>query len=167
MLPYGCCGSICKNSAVLFTFHRFYGIISLIDKLEFDEGGYFVKKIIALVLALLYGLALISCSAEAVLNDISSTKMIEIYDYETDTSIEITDQETINRICENILSLKLSKMHYNKPTSSVYTLTFFDTNGNQIEVVGIPSHNWIRCNDAFYNITEGQFDREYIATLFD
>ena len=125
-----------------------------------------MKKIIALVLALLCGLALISCSAKEVLNDISSTKMIEIYDYETDTSIEITDQEMINRICENILSLKLSKMHYNKPTSSVYTLTFFDTNGNQIEVVGIPSHNWIRCNDAFYNITDGQFDREYIATLF-
>ena len=126
-----------------------------------------MKKIIALVLALLCGLALISCSAKAVLNDISSTKMIEIYNYETDISIEITDQETINRICENILSLKLSKMHYNKPTSSVYTLTFLDTNGNQIEVVGIPSHNWIRCNDAFYNITEGQLDREYIATLFD
>ena len=118
-------------------------------------------------MTLLCGLALISCSAKAVLNNISSTKVIEIYDYETDTSIEITDQETINRICENILSLKLSKMHYNKPTASVYTLTFFDTNGNQIEVVGIPSHNWIRCNDAFYNITEGQFDREYIATLFD
>ena len=29
--------SICKNSAVLFTFCRFYGIILLIDKLEFDE----------------------------------------------------------------------------------------------------------------------------------
>ena len=28
-------GSICKTSAVLFTFHRFYGIIQLIDKLEF------------------------------------------------------------------------------------------------------------------------------------
>ena len=125
-----------------------------------------MKKLIALGLALLCGLALISCSAKEVLNDISSTKMIEIYDFETDTSIEITDQETINRICENLLSLKLSKMHDNKPTSSVYTLTFFDTNGNQIEVVGIPSHNWIRCNDAFYNITEGQFDREYIATLF-
>ena len=25
-----------KNLAVLFTFHRFYGIIQLIDKLEFD-----------------------------------------------------------------------------------------------------------------------------------
>jgi hypothetical protein len=32
-------GSICKNSAVLFTFCRFYGIIQLIDKLEFDKGG--------------------------------------------------------------------------------------------------------------------------------
>ena len=126
-----------------------------------------MKKIIALVLALLCGLPLISCSAKSVLNDISSTKMIEIYDYETDTSIEITDQETINRICENLLSLKLSKMHYNKPTMAVYTLTFLDASGTQIEVVGIPSHNWIRCNNAFYNITEGQFDREYIATLFD
>ena len=31
-----------KNSAVLFTFHRFYGIITLgdylLDKLEFDEA---------------------------------------------------------------------------------------------------------------------------------
>ena len=26
-----------KNGAVLFTFCRFYGIIQLIDKLEFDE----------------------------------------------------------------------------------------------------------------------------------
>ena len=31
-------GSICKNSAVLFTFCRFYGIIQLIDKLEFTGG---------------------------------------------------------------------------------------------------------------------------------
>ena len=36
--PYGKGGSICKNSAALFTFYRFYGIIQLIDKLEFDEG---------------------------------------------------------------------------------------------------------------------------------
>ena len=126
-----------------------------------------VTLALTLVLTLLFMFSLVGCSSKTVLNDISSTKMIEIYNYETDTSVEITDQETINRICENLLSLKLSKMHYNKPTSSVYTLTFLDTNGNQIEVVGIPSHNWIRCNNAFYNITEGQFDREYIATLFD
>jgi len=31
-------GSICENSAVLFTFGKNYGIIQLIDKLEFDEG---------------------------------------------------------------------------------------------------------------------------------
>ena len=126
-----------------------------------------VTLALTLVLTLLFMFSLVGCSSKTVLNDISSTKMIEIYNYETDTSVKITDQETINRICENLLSLKLSKMHYNKPTSSVYTLTFFDASGKQIEVVGIPAHNWIRCNDAFYNITEGQFDREYIATLFD
>lgn len=127
-----------------------------------------MKRIVTLVLALLFMFSLVGCSARTVLNDISSTKMIEIYDYETDTSVEITDQETINRICENLLSLKLSKMHYNKPTSSVYTLTFYDANDNQIEIIGIPSTlNWIHCNEAFYTITEGQFDREYIATLFN
>jgi len=37
-------GSMCKNSAVLFTFWGIYGIITLvrclIDKLEFDEEDY-------------------------------------------------------------------------------------------------------------------------------
>ena len=127
-----------------------------------------MKRIVTLTLTLLFMFSLVGCSSKTVLNDISSTKMIEIYNYETDTSVEITDQETINRICENLLSLKLSKMHYNKPTSSVYTLTFYDANDNQIEIVEIPSTlNWIHCNGAFYTITEGQFDREYIATLFN
>lgn len=127
-----------------------------------------VTLALTLVLTLLFMFSLVGCSSKTVLNDISSTKMIEIYNYETDTSVEITDQETINRICENLLSLKLSKMHYNKPTSSVYTLTFYDANDNQIEIIGIPSTlNWIHCNEAFYTITEGQFDREYIATLFN
>ena len=71
-------------------------------------------------------------------------------------------------ISDNLESLKLSKMHYNKPTGSVYTLTFYDANDNPIEIIGIPSTlNWIHCNDAFYTITEGQFDRVYIATLFN
>ena len=127
-----------------------------------------VTLALTLVLTLLFMFSLVGCSSKTVLNDISSTKMIEIYNYETDISVEITDQETINRICENLLSLKLSKMHYNKPTSSAYTLTFYDANDNQIEIIGIPSTlNWIHCNDAFYTITEGQFDREYIATLFN
>ena len=142
------------------------------DKLEFDEEVICMKRIVTLaltlVLTLLFMFSLVGCSSKTVLNDISSTKMIEIYNYETDTSVEITDQETINRICENLLSLKLSKMHYNKPTSSAYTLTFYDANDNQIEIVKIPSTlNWIHCNGAFYTITEGQFDREYIATLFN
>ena len=34
-LPYDIGGSICKISAVLFTFCNIYGIIRLIDKLEF------------------------------------------------------------------------------------------------------------------------------------
>ena len=43
MLPYKYGGSICKNSAVLFTFWNFYGKIILngymLDKLEFDGGN--------------------------------------------------------------------------------------------------------------------------------
>ena len=124
-----------------------------------------MKKILTVILALCCLLSLPGCSAKMVLKDISSTAKIEIYDYEADRTVEITDPKSIDRICENLLSLKLSKMHYNKPTISVYRLTFYDVSGNQTEVIGIPAHNWIRCNGAFYNVTEGTFDRDYIAEL--
>jgi hypothetical protein len=42
--PYREGGSIYKKTAVLFTFQRFYGIIQLIDKLEFDEVIYVESK---------------------------------------------------------------------------------------------------------------------------
>ncbi len=124
-----------------------------------------MKKILTVIFTLCCILTLPGCSAKMILKDISSTAKIEIYDYDTDRTVEVIDPESIDRICENLLSLKLSKMHYNKPTVSVYQLTFYDTNGNQTEVVGIPGHNWIRCNGAFYNVTEGSFDRNYIAEL--
>ena len=37
-------GSICKELSRLFTICRFYGIIQLIDKLEFDEVPYDNRK---------------------------------------------------------------------------------------------------------------------------
>lgn len=127
-----------------------------------------MKKLMALFLVVICLLGMASCSSKMVLKDISASTRIEIYDFETNITIEITDTEVIKHISDNLESLKLSKMHYNKPTSSVYTLTFFDVNNNQIDVVGIPSTlNWIHCNGAFYTITEGQFDREYIARLFN
>ena len=127
-----------------------------------------MKKWMAIFLAVVFLSGMASCSSKMVLKDISDSQKIEIYEFESDTSIEITDPEVIKRISENLESLKLSKLHYNKPTGSVYTLTFYDANDNPIEMIGIPSTlNWIHCNDAFYTITEGQFDREYIATLFN
>ena len=122
----------------------------------------------AVILAVICLLGMTSCSSKTVLKDVSDSTKIEVYAFETDITIEITDTEVINHISDNLASLKLSKMHYNKPTGSVYTLTFFDVNNNQIDVVGIPSTlNWIHCNGAFYTITKGQFDREYIVKLFN
>jgi hypothetical protein len=127
-----------------------------------------MKKLMVLLLVMICVLGVASCSSKMILKDISDSQKIEIYGYETDKTIEITDIEVIKRISDNLESLKLSKMHYNKPTGSVYTLTFYDANDNPIEIIGIPSTlNWIHCNDAFYTITEGQFDRVYIATLFN
>lgn len=137
--------------------------------IEFDDWRCVViKKLMAVFLAVICVLGMASCSSKMVLKDVSDSQKIEIYEFETDISIEITDTEVIKRISDNLESLKLSKMHYNKPTGSVYTLILYDANGNPIEIIGIPSTlNWIHCNDAFYTITEGQFDREYIATLFN
>ena len=45
--------SICKNSAVLFTFVEKYGIIKLIDKLEFGGGSKMTEFITVLILGIL------------------------------------------------------------------------------------------------------------------
>ena len=83
-----------------------------------------MKKLMVLLLVMICVLGVASCSSKMVLKDISDSQKIEIYDYETDKMIEITDIEVIKRISDNLESLKLSKMHHNKPTGSVYTLTF-------------------------------------------
>ena len=127
-----------------------------------------MKKCLAILLVMIFLLGMTSCSSKIILKDISDSSKIVIYEVETDTSIEITDTEVIKRISDNFESLTLSKMHYNKPTATVYTLTFYDANDNPIETVEIPSTlNWVRCNNSFYVITKGQVDREYIAMLFN
>ena len=127
-----------------------------------------MKKLTAIFLTVICLFGMVSCSSKMILKDISVSKKIEIYCFEADKSIEITDTDVIKRISDNLESLKLFELRYNKPTGSVYTLTFYDANDNPIEKIEVPSvFHWIRCNGTFYTITEGQFDRDYMASLFN
>ena len=92
---------------------------------------------------------------------------IEIIVYDTKETVVIAGEADIKHICDNLRSLKLVKMEYNEPTALVYTLKFYDEEGNLIEKLEIPVHDWIAYDGYFHYISEGEFDRKFIDELVD
>ena len=92
---------------------------------------------------------------------------IEIIVYDTKETVVIAGEADIKHICDNLRSLKLVKMEYNEPTALVYTLKFYDEEGNLIKKLEIPVHDWIAYDGYFHYISEGEFDRKFIDELVD
>ena len=126
------------------------------------------KKVMMLCCILLSVLALAGCNADSPVKSISEAVKIEILVAETDETVILTETEAVRHICDNLVSLKLRKMEYNEPTMLVYTLSFYDADGEQLEVIRIPAHDWLDYGDMyFYSITNGEFDRGYINEIVD
>lgn len=92
---------------------------------------------------------------------------IEIIVYDTKETVVIAGEADIKHICDNLRSLKLVKMEYNEPTALVYTLKFYDEEGNLIKKLEIPVHDWIAYDGYFHYISDGEFDRIFIDELVD
>ena len=126
------------------------------------------KKVIIACCALLSIFILAGCSADSPIKSISEAVKIEILVAETDETVILTEKEDVRYICDNLVSLKLRKLEYNEPTMLVYTLRFYDADGEQLEVIRIPAHDWIDYGDGyFYSITSGELDRGYINEIVD
>ena len=130
-----------------------------------------MKKLIALVLALVCVLGLVGCSNGSIKGIDKSTK-IEVVQYDKSNGTEIgtvalTEETSIKHIVDNLNSLKLKKMNYNEPTVLEYKLTFFNAEGETIETISIPANDWVEVDGSFHSITSGELDRAYIAGLFD
>lgn len=130
-----------------------------------------MKKVIALVLALVGVFGLVGCSNGSI-KGIDKATEIEVIQYDKSSGAELgtvvlTEEDAIKHIVDNLNSLKLKKMSYNEPTVLEYKLTFFNAEGETIETISIPANDWVDFDGSFHSITSGELDRAYIAGLFE
>lgn len=127
-----------------------------------------MKKIISLLIALLICFIILSGCAK--IEDLSSTTKIEITKYSTTDdsddvySVTVDNDEQVKHICDNLNSLSMKKMGYNKPTVKEYTLTFYNS-ARKIQTISITAHGWIDYNGDFHNVVDGELDIDYIDSL--
>ena len=130
-----------------------------------------MKKLVALVLALVCVLGLVGCSNGSI-KGIDKATEIEVVQYDISSGAEIgtvvlTEEADIKHIVDNINSLKLKKMENTDPTVLEYKLVFCNANNEVIETVSIPANDWLGFDGYFHSITSGELDRAYIAGLFE
>lgn len=127
------------------------------------------KALLLLIALLLCASVFVGCSKR--IEDLSSANKIEITKYDTASdsgdvcSITVTDKDQVAHICENLNSLRMKEMGYNKPTAIEYTLKF-SRSGKRLQTISITAHGWIDYNGDFYTVESGELDIEYIKSLF-
>lgn len=111
-----------------------------------------MKKFIALALALVCVLGLVSCSDKNMTFDIGGASKINIKDGLTGDEANIVDNEFIQNITENINSLRFEKTSATDgKVGYVYMLTWFDAEDNQIAKITITEENGYQIShDGYY-----------------
>lgn len=127
-----------------------------------------MKKIIISIFLLVTIFCLTSCIT---ITDTSKTNKIVIKKYGVNTlystyyETTIEDKEQVKYICDNLNSLSLKKMSYNKPTMIEYELIFYN-NDNEIKKIDITGNGWIGYDNHLHTIKNGEIDLEYIDAYF-
>lgn len=127
-----------------------------------------MKRALLLILVML--LCIPAFSGCTRIEDLSSANRIEITKYDTASdsgdvcSITVTDKDQVAHICDNLNSLRMKEMGYNKPTEIEYTLKF-SRSGKQLQTISITAHGWIDYNGDFYTVESGELDIDYIDSL--
>ena len=121
---------------------------------------------------ILLGGLLLFCifSAGCIVDDspkVADIAKIEIIIEGINEVVAVTGESDIQHICENLQSLELVKMEYTEPTILDYTLKFYDEDGELVESLMISVQDWISYDGYFHYISNGEFDRKFIAELVD
>ena len=120
-----------------------------------------MKKLIALLLYLLFVLSLVGCSYSYKINDLSQTTSIKIYVHSIpDNSYSeyiVSDKDIVQETCNLFSSLETKKDKTDKELGDLYTVRFFNYNGVEIETVVVLSNVdnaiWVNSNNIVYKIT--------------
>lgn len=117
-----------------------------------------MKKIIALILVIVFIPSLLIACGSKQLN-IKEANYIVLKDEEDNSSIEITDPKTVEKIIKDINSLSLKKGEsIQVPVDWKYQLICYDNDNKIIGVMGIVDAKTIGYDDHYYSIIDGNID---------
>ena len=127
-----------------------------------------MKKLTALFLALICIFVLASCSVSWTDAEIKNAKSVEITCYDNHGSSDavevytITDERSVNNICNTFSLLVVKKVKITEPTMMSYSIRFLDEAGNTIETVSLLfGYNVVQCGEL-YKITDEMDINRYI-----
>ena len=109
-----------------------------------------MKKLIALVLALVYVLGLVGCSSEPKIFEITGAEKLTVMSGSTGESVDITNADDIKYITDNINALKYSKGEKVNSDGWSYALQWFDQNGEIIENLTLWGDGYTIIYDGHY-----------------
>ncbi len=128
-----------------------------------------MKRFIAFITVTLMLLSLVGCAKQNLQFEIENVTKISVFSGSTGKSVEITDEETIAHITDNINSLTFVKNKSSKNYNGfTYSITWYDADNEKTYALTIMGKNAISYDDYFYNISDSNtsIDVEYIDSLF-
>ena len=61
--------------------------------------------------------------------------------------------------------MELEKIEYNEPTVALYTLMFYNSEGEHIESITISIDGWLTCDGYFHYVKSGNLDLDYLEQM--
>ena len=115
-----------------------------------SKGGMNMKKILVAVLALICVSGLVGCYSEPKIFEIEGAEKLTVMSGATGTSIDITNADDIKYITDNINALKYSKGEKVNSDGWIYSLQWYDKNGNSIENLALLGDGYTIVYDGYY-----------------
>ena len=109
-----------------------------------------MRKIIAVVLALICVLGLVGCSSEPKTFEIEGAEKLIVMSGATGESIDITNADDIKYITDNINALNFSKGEKVNSDGWSYSLQWYDKNGDSIENLALLGDGYTVIYDGYY-----------------
>lgn len=126
-----------------------------------------MKKSITAGLALLWicTIILAGCSADTQIFSLEDPQKVIVTSIRGE-KIEITDEDMIRQITDNIASIQFEKGESSKNTNGFGPMvSWYDSNGDMIETISVMSEDTIIYNNYFWTAVNGSIDTEVISAI--
>ncbi len=127
-----------------------------------------MKRFLALVLVFATVLTMVGCAKKTVTFDIDGASKILLMSGSSGETVEITDEETIKYITDNINSMTFNRHESSRQHNGwSYSLRWYDSDDNLIEYIVVMNATRIDYDNYFYNEMDAdvEIDIAYLEEL--